>query len=895
MTPPLIPSSQEYRFQLDGDGAMRCLHGEAEAFLDMLGSPLPPAPVDLYTFTTALERAVSHHMGSAVTMEIRLKNQRGSTNGALLVTVALKFIDTTDLAIKDDGAFSIPISTKTLFFNAPVGYLIEDESANIIAVNPEIVAMFGYAIEELLRMKAYHLAGVENHDFVQDNIRKILSGQILTHEVVNYRKDGSRVHVELREIAITLPDGNPGILVVAHDISKRKIAEERLAAIQKTFLQFLSEPDSNIHELLATCADILSIDSAFYFRENEQSLSNVTSLHRDGTVELPAHIRQAMVRDAIVSDADIVFREYNGVDFATDTDHPAFDQCLFVCVPIRWNRETVAFLCLTFPKDTQVSDEDRHFLLLVGGVLAVEESRYRSIVALQKSEEFHRVIVEMSPSGIALTDPDGTFLYVNKRCAFQFGFVDPVEMHGRNIGEFLSEEDRTRGQIDKELLLAHGILGNTRYDFHRLDGTMFAGEIWSVLTKDQWGGDIRFVLLMNDVSERVEIEQQLISAKEHAEQADQLKREFIINISHEVRAPLNIIHGYINIIRSELAHHTQDRQAQYFESIERAIQRLMKMVEEILNVSTIESNTFPIQFESIDLVTHVERTLQDMRSLIEGKGLKLIFLRECKAARVDADRYCLEQTFTNLLDNAAKFTTVGSITVRLYEADGMPCCDIADTGIGMDDEFLPRVFNHFSQEQSGFTRPYYGMGLGLALVKRYVEMNNGRIEVRSTKNVGTVFTLRFPGGTVSSIGVNAASLPVLSSEVRDHGLEKPRLLIVEDDIPSQNFMRILLSKYYDLALVSNAEEAWIVLHEQAIDLVLSDITLLGGGDGIALLKKIRSSASFGQMPVIMVTAHTSRDTIYECETAGCSAFVVKPFNPLALRKMIGDCLSTPNA
>jgi len=327
----------------------------------------------------------------------------------------------------------------------------------------------------------------------------------------------------------------------------------------------------------------------------------------------------------------------------------------------------------------------------------------------------------------------------------------------------------------------------------------------------------------------------------------------------------------------------------YFQAIRRGSQRLMRTVEHILNISSIQVGTFSVQPEEIRVSDRIEELVHELKSLAHKKGLLLNYRTECPAAILYADRYCIDQAVSNVIDNAIKFTKKGQIDVRVYCQDRRVCIEIADTGIGMAPEYLPKVFSVFSQEASGYTRPFDGLGLGLSLTKKYVELNRGSITVKSRKGKGSVFTLQFLAERVEEARIldestfpEAVAVESLYQAPHVEGLRT--VLFVEDDEETQEYMSSLLSRDYNLRIASTADAAWSIVESTNIDLVLMDLSLQGDEDGISLTKRIRRDDRFGGIPIIAVTAHAfPKDRIQSLE-AGCNAYFSKPFQIEELKK-----------
>jgi signal transduction histidine kinase len=257
--------------------------------------------------------------------------------------------------------------------------------------------------------------------------------------------------------------------------------------------------------------------------------------------------------------------------------------------------------------------------------------------------------------------------------------------------------------------------------------------------------------LENEITERLRIEEalqhegvRLERALESALDASRLKSAFLANTSHEIRAPLQVVIGSIELIGDHLAEQNDESQKDHTEGAERACVRLLRTIDNILDISKIEAGAFNLVPTQLEIGPWLERLLADFRFIAERKGIALTCTIDEPNARVVFDEYCLTQALTNLLDNAIKFTEKGEVVCRLYRAaDRRLCLDIRDSGIGISEEYLPHLFEPFSQEQSGSTRRFQGTGLGLSLTRQYLGLNGAEASVESEKGKGTTFTIHF--------------------------------------------------------------------------------------------------------------------------------------------------------
>lgn len=534
-------------------------------------------------------------------------------------------------------------------------------------------------------------------------------------------------------------------------------------------------------------------------------------------------------------------------------------------------------------------------LTLALGIIIVIIVQQRRVFSLQKrnldqareSEARYRRLVELSPFPLVVT-VDDQIIFINDASLRLFDAAKEEDLIGRSLFDFLMTDFERRDDNRFMYLLRQGEdLYDVKGQLEKLDGSII--DIGVTAIPISYGEKEGRHIVIRDITQQERQRAELIAAKERAEQSDKLKDAFIANISHEIRTPLHIIIGYSNLITNELVGQMYPEMETYFLAIRRGSQRLMRTVEHILNISSIQVGTFSVQPEEIRVSERIEDLVQEMKSLAQKKGLLLNFLTECPAAVLFADRYCIDQAVTNVIDNAIKFTKKGHIDVRVYCQDRRVCIEIADTGIGMAPEYLPKVFSVFSQEASGYTRPFDGLGLGLSLTKKYVELNRGSITVKSRKGKGSTFTLQFLAERVESPllpeesdAIEADVLEVFSTSPDVEG--RRTILFVEDDEETQEYMASLLAKEYNLRIASTAQAAWAIIESTHIDLVLMDLSLQGDEDGISLTKRIRHDNRFGDTPIIAVTAHAfPKDRISSLE-AGCNAYFSKPFQIEELKK-----------
>jgi signal transduction histidine kinase len=264
---------------------------------------------------------------------------------------------------------------------------------------------------------------------------------------------------------------------------------------------------------------------------------------------------------------------------------------------------------------------------------------------------------------------------------------------------------------------------------------------------DTAGRLVRLIGACQDITERKTAERELAAALDQALEASRVKSAFLANMSHEIRTPLNVILGSTSVIAEHLPQAEREKLRPFLGGAERAGRRLIRMIQGMLDLSRIETGAFSLEVREIDVGALVAQRIEDFEVLAQQKRVA-ISCDIAEPATVRFDEYCLSQSLTNLLDNAVKFTPAGAVSVRLYRdrRSSVLSLEVRDTGVGIDAPYLARLFEPFSQEESGFTRGFDGSGLGLALTKSYVELNGASITAASEKGRGAVFTIRFPPG-----------------------------------------------------------------------------------------------------------------------------------------------------
>lgn len=362
---------------------------------------------------------------------------------------------------------------------------------------------------------------------------------------------------------------------------------------------------------------------------------------------------------------------------------------------------------------------------------------------LKQSEEQFRLLFELAPIGMVISSIYGQIIKVNEAFYKTLGYSQD-EVIGMKIGELTFKDDKLMdAQLHDNLI--DGIEQHAYYEKRlvRKDGEIINVIVEAVAVKDKKGKPSHIIEQVIDITDRKKVEKELIYAKEKAEESDRLKTAFLAQMSHEIRTPLNVILAAMNLIQDDLDDSDPDTKT-ILESVSSAGKRLQRTIDLILNISAVQSGSYEPEMTDINLDKELRILIEEFRTMENEKGLTISYIKKTKHNTIHADHYSTLQIFQNLISNAVKYTLKGKVEVILDDWDANKLQVIVkDTGIGISKDYISKLFSPFSQEDVGHKREFEGNGLGLALVKKYVEINNADILVESEKNRGSVFTVIF--------------------------------------------------------------------------------------------------------------------------------------------------------
>lgn len=360
---------------------------------------------------------------------------------------------------------------------------------------------------------------------------------------------------------------------------------------------------------------------------------------------------------------------------------------------------------------------------------------------LKKTEEMFKVLFESAPIGMLLVSNEGTVVKSNKAFCDTVGY-DELEIVRMNIKNFFDGNLVGKLRSSYQMIMESESL-DLECKLTKRNGRKLFALIKSIRIKDENDEVISTLVQVLDITQIKRVHAELEAALDKAKESDRLKSAFLAQMSHEIRTPLNVILPSIPIIADEIGKKDTEM-VSILHAVDSAGKRLHRTIDMILSMSAVQSGNYKAKFEKFNLADDIKNLTTEFTNLGREKGIKILFTNNSSGAEISADRYTIGQVFQNLIGNAVKYTQQGQISVTIddYE-DNRIRIKVEDTGIGMSEKYIKNLFMPFSQEDTGQTRRYEGNGLGLALVKEYVNLNKGIITVQSEKNKGSLFSVIF--------------------------------------------------------------------------------------------------------------------------------------------------------
>lgn len=647
-----------------------------------------------------------------------LNSAQGVVENGYLKRIWVNIKDISEIKNAETALIESEAKFRTISEQAIFGIgIVQDDK--YIYMNNEFANCIGYPKEELLSIpknKIYKLVHPADRKYVKEQAKKKQQGseEIDKDYILRFvAKDGSIKTIQNWSKPIKL-NGRYAILAAFNDITEKVKAEQALKESEERFKGLFQKATVGIYRTSAS-GQILMANPAIIKMLGYNSFEELaeTNIIKKGYVHKEDRIYFQRIMDK--------FGEIKGFESEWWTKNNS----------IIYVRESARAIKYKNGKP-----------LFYEGIVEDITDKKKAENELLKNEQKYRTLFNLAPSGIILSDSEGNVIAANPAFCEALGYTKE-EIIGSNVKKFAAPEGQNEIENHIKLLNEGKTLRHVVRDVTK-DGRfryMALNETRIPISESEYG----ILCAANDITERKIFEEELIKAKEKAEKSDRLKTEFLAQISHEIRTPINSILSFTSYLHDELKDTNINDINNIFEIIHKAGNRITRTIDMILNMSELQTGSYEPNFKTINLFENVIKNISSgFNRIAAAKNLYFNIDNKTDNPIVYGDEYTLNQIFDNLINNAFKYTPAGKIEVTVgRNGNDKLYAEVSDTGIGISEEFLNILFEPFSQEEQGYTRKFEGNGLGLALVKKYCEINNAEINVKSKKGVGTAFKVTF--------------------------------------------------------------------------------------------------------------------------------------------------------
>ena len=760
----------------------------------------------------------------------------------------------------------------------PDGIFIQSQG-KFVFVNPAAIKLYGATnAEELIGKSVVDFIHPDDREIAKERIRQLRDDkhQVPLIEEKWFRLDGTVFNAEVTAIPFTYQN-EPAAQVVLRDITERKLAEKQLYDSEAKFRAFLESASESIIVTNAKGEIVIfnaKAEELFGYDHTEVLGRSVELLmperfhhshvaYRHGYREQPTKRSMSKTRNLFA-------RRKNGTEFPIEAG----------LSPIQTKDGTFVMTFITDITERKQAEEE---------IKRLNQSLEHRV---RESETRYQQIVELAEEGIWVVDNEAKTTYVNQAMVRMLGYTE-AELLGRQIFDFISEADRTLARLNLERRKSGT---GDKYEIQLT--TKNGNTVWTYMSTspvlDENGKMLWSCALVYDITERKQADEQLRQSSErislaNAElaRATRLKDEFLANMSHELRTPLNAILGLSEALQEEVYGSLTDKQRKSMATIESSGRHLLELINDILDLSKIESGKMQLQTAPVDVHNLCESSLTFVKQLAHQKQIKLSSKIAEGLGDIEVDERRLRQVLINLLSNAVKFTPEGGEVCLEIEGNLLSETlqfSVIDTGIGIAPESIDRMFKPFVQLDSSLSRRYAGTGLGLALVRRIVELHGGSIALESEVGKGSHFTVTLPW--------KGATQTVQSVQEREEAFgELPNIhqaLIVEDSETAAKQVARYLAEIGSAAFIySQGEGAVDAVKRFDPEVIILDL-LLPGLSGWEVLAQLKANPATQNIPVLVVSVMDERSRAL---ALGASGYLVKPISRQQLQSALSRIFS----
>jgi PAS domain S-box-containing protein len=532
----------------------------------------------------------------------------------------------------------------------------------------------------------------------------------------------------------------------------------------------------------------------------------------------------------------------------------------------------------------------------------------RAEATIQESERRLADIIDFLPDATLVIDHEGKVIAWNRAIEEMTG-VTAQEMLGKGDYEYSIPFYGERRPILIDLVLLPQEEVEAKYVQIRRTGEALVGETYTPALKsgarylyatasvlhNALGNVVGAIETIRDITDRKHTEEELNLAKAAAEQANQAKSAFLANMSHELRTPLNAIIGFTRIVRRKAEGVLPEKQTENLDKVLISAEHLLNLINTVLDIAKIEAGRMDVLAANFRIGALIDLCANTTQPLLRP-GVTLVKQVDENLTTIYSDQDKIRQIVLNLLSNAAKFTHTGKITLAARLDGENLCISVADTGIGISQEALPRIFKEFQQADNSTTRQYGGTGLGLSISRNLARLLGGDLTVESELGQGSTFTLVIPAkyrskslptlDTAFPSGAEREPAPAPSPEIArspESGSATKFILVIDDDPDAVYLLRENLNpQEFDILGARDGLEGVRIARERQPQAILLDI-IMPGADGWQVLHDLKEDLATASIPVILLTIIDKKALGFRL---GAAAYLLKPLDPVAVREAL---------
>lgn len=746
------------------------------------------------------------------------------------------------------------------------GYYIVNEQGVITFSNNAFAKMIGFSkSEEIISHNIIEFIKEDNIHFVSGLFSDALSNKVQSNafELEAQKINGQTIYLSITFVPIQINNKVVGLRGTIRDVTEAKRVEEELhrvgTAIEQTADWVVITNKEGIIQYVNPAFTEISGFS------KEEALGKTPRILKSGHHPPPPKLYEKLWETIL-----------RGEIFSTTFT----------------NKRKDGKLIYEFETITPIKDKEGNITHFVAtGKEITEQRRAEEEIIFQKNR--FAQLFDNSPIAITLLDGHDKIILINESFSNLFGYF-LEEIKGKSIDDFIVPPE-LKEEAKRYLEQTHeGNQINRESYRRRKDGTLVYVQLVGVpvIINEKIVGVYKMYV---DLTQRKITEEELINAKEKAEEVSRLKSNFLTNMSHELRTPLNGIMGYADLLIPQLV---DPEQIEMTQGIFDSGKRLSETLNFILDLSKAETDTIEVIAKDVAVVPLAIDSINLFSNGAAKRNLQLETIIKEENIFAHLDGHLFSRILYNLLDNAFKFTHKGKISVEigkeLIAKKDWLYIKIKDTGIGIAPNKIDLIWEDFRQVSEGLSRRYEGTGLGLTISKKAVELMQGVISVESELGVGSVFTVKFP--TVNAVlqkeelmeEKQAAAIQAKIETAKTAAL--PLVLCVEDDFVNRDIVKIYLKNICILETAEDGETALQLATEKKYDLILMDINLGTGINGIEVVKELLKMPKYAGTPIIAVSAYVTGKDKAEFLKGGGTHYLTKPFQKREVLDLVKNVL-----